>query len=73
VLLLQHYEVIVTIPGNIDLFAGISPEDLTRLLECLDARYRTCAKGDAVIREGDPVDFVGVVLSGGVQVERTVG
>jgi CRP-like cAMP-binding protein len=71
VLLLQRREVIVTIPGNIDLFAGINPEDLTRLLDCLDARYRNCTKGDAVIREGDAVDFVGVVLAGGVQVERT--
>lgn len=61
----------MTIPGNVELFAGIAPAEVPHLLTCLGCRARTCRKGETVLREGDTVDFIGVVLFGTVQVSRT--
>jgi len=61
----------MTIQANIGLFQGISPEDISRLLDCLEARQKTILKGTVVFREGDPVDSVGIVLAGMLQIERT--
>ena len=46
------------------LFAGVRPDGLQRLLDALDARRQTYAPGEYVLREGDQVFDVGVVLSG---------
>lgn len=53
------------------LFAGISRQDMGRMLSCLDGKITGIAKGDPVFLEGDPAAFVGVVLSGRIQILRT--
>lgn len=52
------------------LFNGIRPEDLLGMLGCLGARRISVRKGQCVFREGDTPEFVGVVLTGAVQVLR---
>ena len=52
------------------LFAGVSPEELTSLLRCLQARVITAEKGAPVFLEGDEAGFIGLVLTGGVQIVR---
>ena len=52
------------------LFAGIDPQDLRALLDCLGAKAMTLTRGQTVIQEGDPARFVGVVLQGCVQIEK---
>ena len=53
------------------LFAGISQEELKSMLSCLDGKIIQTPKGSPVFLEGEPAAFVGVVLSGKVQILRT--
>ncbi len=52
------------------LFAQIDPEDLPGLLACLGAERITVKKHTPVFSEGAPARYVGIVLSGAVQVVR---
>ncbi len=58
------------IPGNVSLFEGIRGDELSSLLSCLSVRVRSYVKGDCIIREGDPVDSLGIILSGFVQIVK---
>jgi len=60
----------VFIPGNVSLFEGIRGDELSSLLSCLSVRVRSYVKGDCIIREGDPVDSLGIILSGFVQIVK---
>ena len=53
------------------LFRDIAPQELTRVLECLDAKIYSFDKGEAVFNEGDPANDIGVVLTGRLQIVRT--
>lgn len=52
------------------MFEGIGQSDLNALMECLNGRTINIPKGNPVFLEGEPARFVGVVLSGTVQVVR---
>ena len=52
------------------LFTGISRQELGLMLNCLDGKITGITKGNPVFLEGDPAKFVGVVLSGKVQIVR---
>jgi CRP-like cAMP-binding protein len=52
------------------LFKGIEPSDLLSMIKCLDGKTVNIPKGSPVFIEGSPARFVGVVLSGTVQVVR---
>jgi len=52
------------------LFEGIAGEELTAMMGCLGGKKEKIPKGEPVFLEGDPAWFVGVVLSGAVQVVR---
>lgn len=52
------------------LFSGVKQQELHSLLGCLQARVLTIPKGAPVFLEGDEAGFIGLVLSGGVQVLR---
>ena len=52
------------------LFTGMEDSQILDMLACLSAKDRTYAKGEYLIREGDPVADVGVVLAGSVHVIR---
>lgn len=49
------------------LFAGISPHDIPSMLICLSATRKKYAKDEMVVREGDFVDDVGIILQGRAQ------
>jgi len=53
------------------LFYGIAEENLLRMLTCLGARVEFFDKKYTVIAEGNPAKFVGIVLSGSVQIMMT--
>lgn len=60
----------MTIPGNVRLFAHIAPQDLEKLLSCLSIRRRSFSRGETVLHEGDPLDAIGLVLFGRIQILR---
>ena len=62
----EYFEVLSLCP----LFAGIKAPELSEMLSCLGGRILKIAKGSPVFLEGDPAKYVGVVLSGSVQVVR---
>lgn len=53
------------------LFAGIESADLLQLLQCLGAHTDFYDKKYTIFAEGKPARFVGVVLSGSAQIQRT--
>lgn len=52
-----------------DLFAGISREEIDVMSSCLGLVTKGFAKGERVLRAGQPTASLGVVLSGKVRVE----
>lgn len=62
----QYYEILLHCP----LFDGITRQELGTMLACLDGKILEAAKGSPVFLEGEPARYVGIVLSGAVQVVR---
>ncbi len=52
------------------LFSGISREEILEMSGCLKITVVKVAKNQTIIAEGDPVKYMGVVLSGSVRVIR---
>lgn len=52
------------------LFEGIGEGGLLNTLTCLGAHVRRCEKGETILAEGEPVRYLGIVLSGTVQIVR---
>lgn len=50
------------------LFGGIEDENLIPLLGCLNARVKSFAKKETVFAEGKTAEYIGIVLSGSVQI-----
>ena len=63
----EYFEILRQCP----LFAGISQEELKSMLSCLDGKIIQTPKGSPVFLEGEAATFVGVVLSGKIQILRT--
>ncbi len=63
---MDDFEVLSQCP----LFEGIACDEIELMLNCLGGRKLEIAKGEPVFLEGDSADFVGVVLSGAVQIVR---
>lgn len=54
-----------------ELFQSIDPVDLPAMLKCLGGRPGHYENGEAILREGDRADRLGIILSGGAEVTRT--
>ena len=52
------------------LFFQIGADDILSALRCLSAAETRIARGTALFHEGDPVTFMGIVVSGAVQIVR---
>ena len=52
------------------LFRGLTSEEIEQVLTCLQAEKKHFERGRYILREGDKVRSVGLVLSGGVNIER---
>ncbi len=53
------------------LFYNIKDENLDAMLGCLDAKIEFYRKKETIVSEGSPAKYIGIVLSGTVQPERT--
>jgi len=53
------------------LFNGIKKNDLMKMLNCLGAKVEHFDKKYTVMAEGNPSKYIGIVLSGSVQIART--
>ena len=53
------------------LFAGTVHEDIRSVLSCLGAAERVYEKDEAVLSEGEPARYIGIVLEGNVCIMRT--
>uniref|UniRef100_UPI000A4DAC74 Crp/Fnr family transcriptional regulator n=1 Tax=Clostridium sp. NkU-1 TaxID=1095009 RepID=UPI000A4DAC74 len=47
-----------------NLFSGVQPEEISAMLNCLSARIRHFKKEEFIIRSGDYIRSVGMLLSG---------
>lgn len=63
----KYFEILRCCP----LFKDIDGENLLAMLNCFGARSVHYGKNETVIAEGDTAGYIGIVLSGGVQIERT--
>lgn len=52
------------------LFAGIAPDELHSMLNCLSARKMHYPKGSIIHHHGDRIDSLGLVLSGTVDITK---
>ena len=52
------------------LFQGIALSDFEHMLRCLSAESKQYRKEDVILRSGDTVNFVGLILSGGVRIKK---
>ncbi|MGN0158775.1 MAG: Crp/Fnr family transcriptional regulator [Brotaphodocola sp.] len=62
----SYFELLLRCP----LFDGIDQKDMTEMLSCLKGTFVEISRGNFVFLEGDPAQFIGVVLSGKVQIVR---
>jgi len=60
----------MVIPGNVVLFEDITAADVIQLLSCLAVHPRSFEKGAVILREGDPIESIGIILTGFVQIVR---
>lgn len=60
----KYFEVLRKCP----LFMGISDENLISILVCLGATMKTYEKKETIFSEGEPAKYIGIVLSGAVQI-----
>lgn len=63
-----YMDIFFEILSHCPLFNGITTSDLTGMLKCLNAKSVEFSKGDSIFLEGDPAQFVGVVLDGAIQI-----
>ena len=52
------------------LFRGVSDEEIIAMLNCLQAKLRTFTKGEYVLREGEHMDKLTVLVDGKLLVQR---
>ncbi len=55
---------------KVNLFAGISENDVKSMLSCLSARVIKTEKNEYLLMAGDPVAYIGIVLSGTLHIEK---
>ena len=60
-------DIFETVKGN-PLFDGIAYESFADMMACLSARQAKYKKDEFIIIAGDSINFVGLILSGGVQI-----
>ena len=52
------------------LFVNMSDHEIASAFDCLDMKHRVYEEGKIIFSEGDPATYIGIVLSGSVQIER---
>lgn len=52
------------------LFAGVADEEIGAMLSCLDARLQEYKKGEYVLRQGEHIRFITVLVDGELHIQR---
>ena len=52
------------------LFAGVAEEEIGAMLSCLDARLHKYKKGEYVLRQGEHMSFITVLVDGELHIQR---
>lgn len=55
---------------QVSLFNGINSAELSNILECLNGNVRQYPKNQSIIRAGEEITSLGIILTGSVQVVR---
>ena len=55
---------------NSPVFYGMSDDELQGLLECFNARVRKYEEGEMIIRQGDMIKNIYLILKGAVNIEK---
>ena len=55
---------------NSPVFYGMSEEELKSILECFHARVRTYEEGEMIIRQGEMISNIYLILEGNVNIEK---
>ena len=56
---------------NSPVFYGMSDDELKGLLECFNARVRSFDNGEMIIRQGDRITNIYMILEGTVNIEKS--
>ncbi|MBQ3160545.1 MAG: Crp/Fnr family transcriptional regulator [Oscillospiraceae bacterium] len=60
----------IPILKNTKLFSGISEEEINTMLSCLQAKLCTYKKGEYVLRQGEYIDNIMVLVEGKLHIQR---
>ena len=60
----------IEILKHTQLFSGVGDDDISAMLNCLQAKIRTFQKGDYVFREGEHIDHITVLLEGKLLIQH---
>lgn len=60
----------IPILKNTKLFAGVSSEEIADMLSCLGANVKEYKKGAYVLRQGDTVDHIAVLIEGELHIRK---
>ena len=63
---MENFDIFARCP----LFSGVNEADMAAMLQCLNGKPMNIAKGQPVFLEGEKAEFVGMVLSGAIQIVR---
>lgn len=63
----EYYGILEKCP----LFKGVSRKDISEMLICLKGKTVTYRKTEIIFAEGEKAGYIGIVLSGAVQISRT--
>lgn len=67
---MEHIEKYYNQIKNSPVFYGMNDEELKGLLECFHARVRKYEKEEMIIRQGDIISNIYLILDGGVNIEK---
>lgn len=52
------------------LFAGVKEEEILAMLDCLQAKCYSYKKGDYVLRQGEHLSYISILLEGSLHIQR---
>lgn len=61
---------VVNVLRKTTLFRGVSPDEIVAMSGCLNARMRHFLQGETILRVGDTVNDLGIVVSGSIHIIR---
>ena len=60
----------IPILSKTKLFSGVAEEDILAMLGCLQARKKTFKKGEYILRQGEQLNDIMVLVEGNLHVQR---